>query len=64
MKLRNKQKKASSKPLSKPKKKKKKTIVLAELLSRHKFTFFSHYLEKKPRRITHGQEDIGVLGQF
>ena len=25
---------------------------------------FSHYLEKKPRRITHGHEDIGVLSQF
>ena len=34
--VRNKQTKASSKP----KKQKKKTIVLAELLSRYKFTFF------------------------
>ena len=34
--VRNKQTKASSKP----KKQKKKTIVLAELLSRNKFTFF------------------------
>ena len=61
MRLRNKQKKAWSKPLSKPKKgdhSARRVIIQIQVY------FFSHYLEKKPRRIAHGHEDIGVLGQF
>ena len=58
--VRNKQTKASSKP----KKTKEEDHSARRVIIQIQVYFFSHYLEKKPRRIAHGQEDIGVLGQF
>ena len=60
MRLRNKQMKASSKPPPK----KEKDHGARRVIIQIQVYFYSHYLKKKPRRITHGHEDIGVLDQF
>ena len=59
MRLRNKQMKASSKP-----KKKEKDHGARRVIIQIQVYFYSHYLKKKPRRITQVYEDIGVLDQF